>query len=64
MKIYQQLLNLIRTSKLSVIQIGREARVPYRTIENWLYAGVKPPMDKAEKVLNALGYELVIKKRG
>ena len=38
--------------------------IPLATIGNWVYAGNVPSIVNAEKVLNALGYELKIIKKG
>jgi len=40
------------------------SKIPRATIGNWIYAGNVPSIVNAEKVLNALGYELKIIKKG
>lgn len=43
--------------------IARLANVPPTTVHNWVQDKNIPSTDKAEKVLNALGYELKIVKK-
>ena len=59
----EQLIKLIKQSKTSVFNIGQLSGVSYRTIEQWLYGGITPTIDKAIAVLNALGYEIEIKEK-
>lgn len=60
----QKLLTLIEESNLSIKSIAKLSGVSNRTIESWVYSKVKPQIDKAEKVLSALGYEIEIIQRG
>jgi predicted transcriptional regulator len=36
--------------------------IPYQTIWNWVTGRAVAPLDKAEKIFAALGYEIVLKK--
>jgi hypothetical protein len=36
--------------------------VPYQTIWNWVTGRSVAPLDKAEKIFAALGYEIILKK--
>lgn len=49
---------------MSIKTLSELSGVCARTIGNWEYGGVIPPIDKFNKVLNALGYELIITKKG
>lgn len=44
-------------------EISKLSKIPASTIGNWRYKNSKPTLANAEKVLNALGYELKIVKR-
>ena len=57
-----KLLNLIRVCK-NRRELSRKAKVGLSTINNWLYEGIEPTISNAEKVLDALGYEIVIKEK-
>lgn len=63
MKLIGKVKGVILNSKLSFKKISDLSKVSNRTIEKWIYKGVMPSLDKAEKVLNALGYELKIVKK-
>jgi len=56
------LLNILKDRSISFRALAKQSGVPFRTLENWYYRGDKPPIDKAEKVLNVLGYTIEIKK--
>lgn len=65
MEVYNFLIGKLKAAKGSIPTIARKSGVKNTTIHSWAKAGVMPPVDKAEKVLNALGYEIEIKeKRG
>lgn len=66
MGMHQQLIEKLRLNKGQIPTIGRRAGVKSTTIQNWITGGHVPAIDKAEKVLNAMGYEIVIisNKRG
>lgn len=51
-----------KRKKLSVAKLGKMSGVNARTITSWIYCGVIPPVDKCTKVINALGYDVVIVK--
>lgn len=41
--------------------LAKESGVPVTTIQNWLNIGSQPSLSKAQAVLRAMGYELVIR---
>ena len=57
---------MIRTERTfqgyGVYRLSKKAGVPMSTIVNW-EKGCAPPVDKFEKVLNALGFELIIQRK-
>lgn len=55
----EKLFDIIRAN--GVRKTAREAGIGLRTIENWLYKGKIPSIVNAERVLEALGYELTLK---
>ncbi len=59
-------IKLIETIKKSGLTIGKIALisgVKERTIMNWIYnSDSMPSIENAEKIFNALGYEIEIKK--
>ncbi len=57
-----ELLRLIRKCK-NRSELSRKSGVRLNTINNWLYEGIEPTISNAEKVLDALGYEIVIKEK-
>lgn len=57
-----ELLRLIRECK-NRSELSRKSGVHMNTINNWLYEGIEPTISNAEKVLDALGYEIVIKEK-
>lgn len=57
-----ELLRLIRECK-NRSELSRKSGVRLNTINNWLYEGIEPTISNAEKVLDALGYEIVIKEK-
>ncbi len=62
MVFYDFLIRKLKQKKGKIPSIGRKAGIRSTTIQNWITGGNIPPVDKAEKVLNALGYEIEIKK--
>lgn len=60
MKIYNFLLTKLSQLKGSIPAIGRKAGIAPTTIHSWVTYGKIPTIDKAEKVLNAMGYEIQI----
>lgn len=63
MKISKQLLELLKSRKISIKTISIRSGVKNRTIEDWLYQGIMPTVDKAQLVLDAMGYKLEINKK-
>lgn len=60
MKIQDLIIERIRNAKMTHVKLSKASGIKVRTIENWLYYGHMPTVDKAERVLNALGYEFKI----
>lgn len=52
-----------KRQRMSIRELSELSGVSISTINKWEYCGVIPPIDKFQKVLNALGYELVISKK-
>lgn len=48
---------------ISIKTLSQLSGVNEGTISNWEYCGVMPPIDKFQKVLNALGHDLCIVKK-
>lgn len=42
--------------------LAQKAGLHINTINNWIYEDIQPTLDNAERVLNAMGYELKIEK--
>lgn len=63
MVFHEFLLKELKQRKGQVPSVGKKAGVGNTTIQNWITGGHMPPIDKAEKVLNALGYEIKIIKK-
>ena len=42
--------------------LAQKAGLHINTINNWIYYDIQPTLDNAERVLNAMGYELKIEK--
>ena len=61
MKTYDFLLENLKKQKGHIPEIARKAQVGTSTIQNWITGGNMPTLDNAEKVLNALGYGLIIR---
>lgn len=61
MNIYNFLIQKLKDRKGHVPAIGHKVGISSTTIQSWITGGHMPPIDKAEKVLNALGYEIEIK---
>ncbi len=60
---YGQMIKAERTrQKCGVYCLSKKSGVSISTIFNW-EKGCIPPVDKFEKVLNALGFELIIKRK-
>jgi DNA-binding phage protein len=59
-KLLEQLLELVR--KNGIRKTARDTGICLRTIEDWLYKSQSPSLVNAERVLNALGYEIAIVK--
>ena len=49
---------------MSIRELSELSGVSISTINKWEYCGVVPPIDKFQKVIEALGYELKITKKG
>lgn len=60
MEFYNFLIKELKQRKGQIPAIGRKAGIRNTTIQNWITGGHIPPVDKAEKVLNAMGYEIQI----
>ena len=54
------LLDKLKSEKGNIPAIAKKSGVANTTIHSWITYGVMPPIDKAEKVLNAMGYEIKI----
>ena len=52
-----------KRQRISVAKLAKLSGIKPRTVSGWLYCGVIPPIDKCTKVINALGYDVVIVKR-
>lgn len=55
--------NILENRQISFGEISRRSGVPVRTIEEWYYNDREPSLYKAEKVLEALGYEIIFENR-
>ena len=42
--------------------LAQKAGLHINTINNWIFCDIQPTLDNAERVLNAMGYELKIEK--
>ena len=60
MKLHNFLVNELKKRKGAVPTVARKAGISNTTIQHWITGGNIPPVDKAEKVLNAMGYEIQI----
>lgn len=60
--IKEKLIKLIK--KRGILMTSELSKIHINTLGGYTRQGVCPSLDKAEKILNALGYELVIVKRG
>ena len=58
------MINFIREERkrqhISLKELSNKSGVSWRTISNWEYNGIMPTIDNFQKVLNALGYDLII----
>lgn len=61
-KSVSKLLDAIKNSNLTIAKISNKSGVKERTIMGWIYNGYIPSIENAEKVFNALGYEIAITK--
>lgn len=52
----------MKSSKFTTAKIAEMSGINKGTIENWLYGNVMPSIENVEKIFNALGYEIVIRK--
>lgn len=55
-------LKILKERKISVNELSKRSGVHLRTIQNWIYGIAEPSLSNAEKVLNAMGYQLQIVK--
>jgi transcriptional regulator with XRE-family HTH domain len=53
-----------KRQRKSIKEISDISGVSISTINKWEYCGVMPTVDNFQKVLNALGYDLRIVKKG
>lgn len=60
MEFYNFLIEKIKAAKGSIPTLARKSGVKNTTIHSWIAYGKIPPVDKAEKVLNAMGYKIQI----
>ncbi len=60
MTMHEFLIEELKQKKGLISTIGRRAKIKSTTIQNWITGGNMPPIDKAEKVLNAMGFEIRI----
>jgi len=58
----EDFITILKQRKLSVKKISDISGVSKTTISNWIYEIAIPTVDGMEKVLSALGYEVIIKK--
>lgn len=61
-KANSKLLGMIKNSEFTIAQISTKSGVKERTIMGWIYNGSIPSIENAEKIFNALGFEIVIRK--
>lgn len=54
------LIKELKQKKGQIPSLGRKVGIKSTTIQGWITGGHIPPIDKAEKVLNAMGYEIQI----
>lgn len=52
-----------KRQRMSIRELSELSGVSIGTINKWEYCGVIPPIDKFQKVIDALGYELHIVKK-
>jgi transcriptional regulator with XRE-family HTH domain len=50
------------SQEMGVYRLSKKSGVPMSTIVNWELGHV-PPVDKFQKVMNALGFELIIRRK-
>ena len=62
-QIGKSLISAIKKSGISIAKIAKKSGVKERTIMNWVYANSIPSIENAEKIFNALGYEIKIEKK-
>lgn len=61
---YQKEIKTIRKEKkLSIKELSKRSGVPYTTLQSWETGRVIAPINRVAKVLEALGYELMIVRR-
>lgn len=58
-----QLKQICDEEGISIYQLVQLSGVPDTTIRNWTNGGLMPTLENYEKVLEALGYELIIQKK-
>ena len=63
MGFYEFLITKLQSKKGAIPSLASKSGVKNTTIHSWITYGVIPPIDKAEKVLNAMGYEIEIKEQ-
>lgn len=59
----EKLIATIRQSGISTAKIAQMSGVSKGMIENWLYGGFMPTLENAERIYEALGYEIKICKK-
>lgn len=60
MEFYNFLIEKLKAEKERIPTLAKKSGVKNTTIHSWLSYGKVPPVDKAEKVLKAMGYEIEI----
>lgn len=53
-----------KRQRMSIRELSELSGVSISTINKWEYCGVVPPIDKFQKVINVLGFDLCIVQKG
>lgn len=62
--ITDEVIELIKSSKMPLYKISHRSGVSRRTIYDWIYKGAIPTLENAQCVITALGYDISITKSG
>lgn len=60
----KQIKELREKQGISIYRLSRLARIPETTIRNWENQGFEPTFINYQKIVNALGYEIELVKKG